>query len=210
MTVREEFLALLRDRVAFQLPVVEAALQAAIFDGDDEQAAKRRAERRRLLELPDLLTAEDRPELVAQWPQEAGALPDWLADPESQPPRGEDASVECAPEPEELEPTLEQQILERRAGKAVAEDAARAAAAQVAQRRIVVPRLHLKLELASRDLLAEVDARVGQAGEVAQIYWREAASIESDHPLVLQIAAALRLADGELREIFEAAARRDA
>lgn len=76
--------------------------------------------------------------------------------------------------------------------------------------RIVVSRLRVKLELAERGLLAKVDDAVQAAGETPLLYWREATSFESDHPLVLKIGGALGLSDSDIRALFEAAATRDA
>jgi hypothetical protein len=76
-------------------------------------------------------------------------------------------------------------------------------------RPITVSRLRLKLELADRGLLTDVGQAVHAAGAAPQIYWAEASEFESDHPLMLQIGMRLGLSSSYIREIFEAAGRRD-
>jgi hypothetical protein len=98
-----------------------------------------------------------------------------------------------------------QQEMEDDALAAELADAARRAPA-----RLTVSRLRLKLELAARGLLPEVDQAVQAAGAVPQIYWAEATEFESDHPLVLQIGTALGLSPPDVRALFEAAATREA
>jgi hypothetical protein len=75
---------------------------------------------------------------------------------------------------------------------------------------VVVSRLRLKLELAERGLLDDVEAAVQAAGATPQMYWAEATQFESNHALVAQIGAAVGLDAGEIRELFQAAVSRDA
>jgi len=73
-----------------------------------------------------------------------------------------------------------------------------------------VSRLRLKLELAERGLLANVETAVQAGGTVPQIYWAEATTFESNHPLVAQIGAAIGLDAAGIKALFKAAAERDA
>lgn len=75
---------------------------------------------------------------------------------------------------------------------------------------VVVSRLRLKLELADRGLLAAVEAAVASAGGAATLYWQDATTFESSHALVAAIGAAVGLDAGEIRDVFDAAAARDA
>lgn len=75
---------------------------------------------------------------------------------------------------------------------------------------VVASRLHLKLELADRGLLAAVEAAVKAGGATPQLYWADAAEFESDHPLVAQIGAAIGLTNQQIVALFKAAASRDA
>lgn len=71
-------------------------------------------------------------------------------------------------------------------------------------------RLRIKLELAERGKLAEVEAAVAQAGATAALYWAEAAEFESGHPLVAAIGQAIGLDAAGIRDLFIAARDRDA
>lgn len=75
---------------------------------------------------------------------------------------------------------------------------------------ISVSRLRLKLELAERELLDDIDAAVTAAGVMAQLYWAEATQFESDHALVAAIGGAIGLSSAQIRELFEAARDREA
>ena len=71
-------------------------------------------------------------------------------------------------------------------------------------------RLRLKLELAERGLLANVEAAVQAGGALPQLYWAEATTFESNHPLVAQIGAAIGLTGEQIKALFKAAAEREA
>lgn len=73
-----------------------------------------------------------------------------------------------------------------------------------------VSRLRLKLELAERGLLGNVEAAVQAGGTVPQLYWAEATTFESNHPLVAQIGAAIGLTGEQIKALFKAAAEREA
>ena len=73
-----------------------------------------------------------------------------------------------------------------------------------------VSRLRLKLELASRGLLGSVEAAVKAGGAVPQMYWADATTFESNHPLVAQIGAAIGLTGEQIKALFKAASERDA
>lgn len=75
---------------------------------------------------------------------------------------------------------------------------------------VSVSRLRLKLELAERGLLGNVEAAVQAGGAVPQLYWAEATTFESNHPLVAQIGAAIGLSGDEIKALFKAAAEREA
>lgn len=73
-----------------------------------------------------------------------------------------------------------------------------------------VSRLRLKLELADRGLLANVETAVQAGGALPRIYWAEATNFESNHPLVAQIGAAIGLTGEQIKALFKAAAEREA
>jgi hypothetical protein len=82
--------------------------------------------------------------------------------------------------------------------------------ASLASPPIAVSRLRLKLELAERGLLAGVTAAVNAGGTLPQMYWAEATTFESNHPLVAQIGAAIGLTTQQIAALFKAASERDA
>lgn len=73
-----------------------------------------------------------------------------------------------------------------------------------------VSRLRLKLELAERGLLANVETAVQAGGTLPQLYWAEATTFESNHPLVAQIGAAIGLTTEQIKALFKAASEREA
>jgi hypothetical protein len=75
---------------------------------------------------------------------------------------------------------------------------------------ITVSRLRLKLELAERGLLDDGDAAVAASGGVAPLYWANATTFESDHPLSIAIGRRVGLSAAQVRALFQAAAERDA
>lgn len=135
MQLLEQFVAFVRDASAHKLAAVDRAILDALKDGDDAALPDLRAARTRLRGLPESIQDGDRAALIAQWPNDFSALPGWFTDPEAAAiadPPGAPCVVSLTPpeaegegEAEQLEPSLEAQILARRAEKAKEENAAR-------------------------------------------------------------------------------------
>lgn len=97
MTVQNEFLALLRDARAVKLAALDVVFDRAFKDGDDAALAALRQTRRGLLDLPAGIVDGDRAALVAQWPADFPAIPEWFVDPDSVEPLGAPCVVDCSP-----------------------------------------------------------------------------------------------------------------
>ena len=65
-----------------------------------------------------------------------------------------------------------------------------------------------RLAIESAGLTAQVEAAVESAGTAARIAWDYALEVRRDDPLLVQLATALGLSDGDLDQLFVAAAAR--
>lgn len=74
--------------------------------------------------------------------------------------------------------------------------------------KIEVTQLQLRLAILQTDILSleTLEQAIVSKGAEAQTRWNFAATIPIDHPLVLELAAALNLDDDEIEEIFLTAA----
>lgn len=133
MSIKDEYLAMFRQRRAERLATIDRDAWQTIMDGGD--LADLQAERRALLDFPAAVTSEERATLIAQWPGgKLGDLPEWFTTPETVEALGpalvtdckEPADTEASETPETVEPSVEAQILAKRLEKARAEDALRA------------------------------------------------------------------------------------
>lgn len=70
----------------------------------------------------------------------------------------------------------------------------------------VISRFQARAALMDAGLLADVELAVGSAGPLAQLAWAEAVEWRRDSPTIAAIAASLDLTDGQLDDLFRAAA----
>ena len=70
----------------------------------------------------------------------------------------------------------------------------------------VISRFQARAALMDAGLLADVELAVGSAGPLVQLAWAEAVEWRRDSPTIAAIAASLDLTDGQLDDLFRAAA----
>jgi hypothetical protein len=71
----------------------------------------------------------------------------------------------------------------------------------------VVSRMQARLALLNAGLLDQVEAAVDAGDRALQIYWDNASHFHRDHPLLLQLAAAIGLTAEQVDQLFAAAAQ---
>lgn len=81
MTVRDDFLAMFRDRRAAWLNEHDKSLVRALLDDDSTTQTAMKLRRRQLLDLPASISGQTRAQLIALWPKEFGPLPLWFTNP---------------------------------------------------------------------------------------------------------------------------------
>lgn len=168
MTLKDEFLFQFRGYRGNKLVEIDTAFDRAFKSGDQTGIEELRALRTKLLDFPATVKTEDRAELVAVWPKELPALPQWFIDPEEAKrldPPGEPCVVDLSvvkPEPDIIPPDIQATIVERRRVKSVQEDIDRPLAlARAAEVRAELERIITK-EL--QDDIKKLAGRMAETG----------------------------------------------
>lgn len=88
----------------------------------------------------------------------------------------------------------------------IADAEARAAAEALARTPKSVTMRQARLALLQSGLLGQVNAAVAAADEATKITWDYSSEVHRDHPFVATLAAALKLSDSQLDDLFTLAA----